>query len=473
MTKKKPQNTALELGIMTDTKGRVVEVYQTPTARFASVGVAKSDTPGVAPAKGKNNLTSLRRHANWGLDDKLPNLILDAIEEVPIAANAVRYNAEALMGKEIIYVKKSEIQKGETQLQRAYNPEVEAFLKQNHALTEFFPAQAFDLSSLYNGFSELIFNKGFNKIVQIAHKEAEYSRISRNVEQFGISDRELLYYSTEFPLGRIDATSYDNPKKVATLPLYDPLDFNFIDNIVKARQPKFAYHSRPRTARSFYYATMPHQGLYKKDGWIDSAKRVPVIINKMSDNAISMKYLVYVSEEYFKSVMGASAWIALTPKERQEKFDDFATQIKTQLVGTDNVFSSLTIMCKEFNGQMVKNVVFEAVDDRAKNDTWIPTTNAADQQIVQGHSVNPGQIGLMPAGASMDRVSGSSNRQSFNTHVTMNTWLQRLMLSPYQLAADFNGWDCLFLVDDVTHTTTNQQESGIIQNDKSIKVATK
>lgn len=470
--KKKPQNTALELGIVTDKTGKVVEVYQTPTARFAAVG-SKSDSPVVAPAKGKNNLTSLTRHAYWGKDDKLPNLILDAIEEVPIAANAIRYNAEALMGKEVIYVKKSDIAKGEMNLQRAFLPEVETFLKQNHVLTEFIPAQAFDLSSLYNGFCELIFNKTFTKVVQIAHKEAEFCRLSRNVEQFGITDREILYYSSEFPLGRVSTNSYEDPKKVATLPLYDPLDFNFIENIKKAKQPKFAFHSRPRTSRSFYYATMPHQGLYRKDGWIDSAKRVPIIINKMSDNAISMKYLVYVSEEYFKSVMGTSAWIALTPKERQEKFDDFANEIKTQLVGTDNVFSSLTIMCKEFNGQMVKNVVFEPVDDRAKNDTWIPSSNAADQQIVQGHSVSPGQIGLMPQGASMDRVSGSSNRQSFNTHVTMNTWLQRVMLSPLQLAADINGWDCLFLIDDVTHTTTNEQETGIVQNDKSLKVATK
>jgi ATP-dependent Clp protease adapter protein ClpS len=72
----------------------------------------------------------------------------------------------------------------------------------------------------------------------------------------------------------------------------------------------------------------------------------------------------------------------------------------------------------------------------------------------------------------MNSTSGSDTRQGFNTAVTMNTWLQKIVLYDVQLMADFNtmmgykNWDVQFFIDDITHTTINQQESGIVPTDK-------
>ncbi len=483
-SREKPQNAVLQIGIATNDKGIVTDVAIIPNARFHSVsGASKSksggggaapmaieDTPSVAAGKATGDPRGSKRHAVWGADDKLPNTVLDAIEDVATPANAILINASGLMGQEVIYVKKSDIAAGKGNVQRHYDPVIESFMSRNHALTEFFPAQAFDIATLFNGFSECIFNKGFNKIVQIAHKEAEYSRVSRAVAEFNQLDRQFLYYSGDFSRGKVSSGSYDDPTKVATIPLYDELDFNFLSNLTKKRQPKFAVHSRPRTSRSFHYATMPWQGIFTEKGWVNGVKKVPEIVNAMQDNQISLKYIIYVSEDYFKSIFGSSVWINFTPKERQEKFDEFSARVKSELVGTGNVFTSLTMMCREFNGSIIKSVIFEAVDDRAKNDTWIPTADKGDEQISRAFNVNPTSLGIRAQGASMDRVSGSSNREAQNSQVTMNTWLQRLMLKPYQIAADFNGWDVLFLVDDITHTTTNVQETGIQKSNQALTV---
>jgi hypothetical protein len=116
---------------------------------------------------------------------------------------------------------------------------------------------------------------------------------------------------------------------------------------------------------------------------------------------------------------------------------------------------------------LLKTVFIEAIDDKAKSDAWVPTSDHGDKQIVLGHGLPPSMFGLSNSNVRMNTQSGSANREGFNTVVTLNTPDQELLLMDYQLVATFNAangyknWDVTFAVEDISHTTTNTQESGL------------
>jgi hypothetical protein len=116
-----------------------------------------------------------------------------------------------------------------------------------------------------------------------------------------------------------------------------------------------------------------------------------------------------------------------------------------------------------------------AVDDKVKKDAWVPSSNAADAQIVQGLGLHPSQVGLQPEGGKMGAGSGSDQRESFNTGITVNTIDQNILLEPLNWIATYNAqvdpeWDVTFFIDHTYHTTTNKQEDGMQPTETTIEV---
>ena len=106
----------------------------------------------------------------------------------------------------------------------------------------------------------------------------------------------------------------------------------------------------------------------------------------------------------------------------------------------------------------------------------MPSSDKADAQIVQGLGLHPSQVGLSPQGGKMGAGSGSDQRESFNTGITLNTMDQLIVLEPLNWLARFNAqsdpdWDVTFFIDHTHHTTTNDQESGLKESDTTIQPA--
>lgn len=482
MTKKKRDDTAIELNVYTNTEGVVTAV----TPSFAALGGNKSGKAGLIDkdnmpkgtvTKAKNEGRASQRYALWDWQKD----ILDKIEIVETAANAIEYNVRTLLGQGILYVKKSDMIAGKSNVTRHYSPEIEAFLSKNFIQEEFLVGKANDLCTLFNGFAEHIFNITRNKIVQLAWKEAEYSRVEQFSKSKGTFDRKNLYYSALFAAGEVSDTKLLDPELTAILPLYDPSDFMWLANAVKSKIEKFAVHSRPRTSRSAYYPKPPHVGLYRSKGWVDSAANVPVILNSMQNNQICLRYILLISQKYLETwikVETGRDYVTMSPVERKEQFDSLVSKIEKKLVGTDNVWSTLALLAlQDSQGNFIKPIEILPVDDKAKNDTWVPTTDHADMHITRGHMLPTSIMGIQNSNIRMNTNSGSANREGFNTVVTLNTYLQKLLLMDLQIVADFNfangwsEWDVQFFIDDMTHTTTNNQENGIQPSDNGTKVA--
>jgi hypothetical protein len=454
--KKEAENAALELGVWV-ADGRVAEVLPHAASR-----IVLPDKPVSRVVQQPYDIQP-QLHAWWGGSDNLPIRVQTRLAKTPIAGRAVFDMASMMVGKGVFYVADKDLQQGESLLKRAYDPEIEAFNRRNRLYHNFLFGIANDIAHVYNGFVEFNLNSEASKIVQVVRKPASYCRISR------IDDKSLrsenLYYSAAFANGYFPA-NYDDPRHVATIPLYDPYDFEWLDKAIARGVRKFAMHIKPPSPAEEYYAVAPWNGIYLDSGWADVAAAVPRVVKAMQDNQIALKYIIYISEQYMISRF--PKWGSMLDAQRTAAQATVTKEIENKLVGVDNVFSSLTMIAREgADGKMYGKIDIKPVEDKAKEGTWIPDAAAANREILYAHMIHPTQVGVQAAGGS-EAGSGSDKRESFNTAISQIAVLQAHVFEPINsVVKDFNNWAYTFLPDNILHTTTNNSENGIVPKDSS------
>ncbi|MEL7122783.1 MAG: hypothetical protein AAFO07_25275, partial [Bacteroidota bacterium] len=292
--------------------------------------------------------------------------------------------------------------------------------------------------------------------------EAEYCRLA--IESQKTYRSEHLLYSKEYGWSWSPLT-----KDIKRIPLMDmQLQESFLR---KLRGYKFAWHAKFPTP-GHYYAYPFWLGLFRKNGWMEVAKQVPEVVNAMMRNQIILKYHVLIPESYFH--IRFPDWTTYTHAQRNKIIDQTIDTINDNLKGTKNAFSSIATVFRHEMGQAEGKVEIVAVDDKVKKDAWVPSSNIADAQIVQSLGLHPSQIGLAPEGGKMGAGSGSDQRESFNTEISLNTIDQQILLESLNWIAQYNArtnpaWDITFFIDHTTHTTTNKQEDGLEPSNTTIQ----
>lgn len=459
------------LGIYEDADGIGSAVLPHATGSYgidAAAATSASSMPhvGIVRVKPSAYDVQIAEHAAWGSSDSLPRKVLTRLSQVPIASRAVFDMASMLVGRGVLYVADTELQKGASNVARAFDPEIDAFIRRNRLYTSTLFGLANDISGVYNAFVECITDSFGEKIIQMRRLPATNCRLSR---LDGVTMRsEYLYYSNEFGVGVLP--NYADPKSVVKLPLFDADDFGAIERMKAEGITHFAYHIKPPTPQYGYYAVSPWNGIYLDSGWADVAAAVPRIVKAMQDNQIALKYIIWISEQYM--VARFPRWSSMLEPQRKAAQDQVTAEIERKIVGVDRVFSSLTMIAKEGpDGKMYGKIQVEVIEDKAKTGTWIPDTAAANREILYAHMENPTIVGVQAQGGA-EAGSGSDKLQSRNNSVSQFAILQELLFEPFNfLVKEWNGWQHTFLTDNVLHTTTNNQESGILPNKQRPTVA--
>lgn len=397
--------------------------------------------------------------AYWGDNDRLPTDMARKVSEVPIAGATLARKIAMLLGDEVVYFKNADLRTGGNQAERAYLPEVENFLAVNRIQEEWYPAQCGDYSLYLASFSELIKSRDGKKITNLYHLNAEATRLSRIDKNDGRIKYLLHSYEWEY---------YGLPTKPrrVMIPLFRWYESDFHQWL---RGAKFAWYTRFPTPGLIYYPRPWWAGLFKENGWLDVSAQVPKIVSAMQRNQIALKYLILVPESYYE--MRHLDWASLDEDKRNAIIDKHTDEIESYLTGVDNAGKTLLSLFKQgINGEAMGKVEIVPVDDKTKTGTWVPDSAAADAQIVQGFGMHPSQIGLSPEGGKMGAGSGSDQRETYNLGITLNTPDQRLLLEPLNYISQFNGWGVTFAIAHTHHTTTNNQESGLMPNNRTTQV---
>lgn len=403
--------------------------------------------------------------APWGMDDCLPTIIRQKIEEVPIAGRTISQLIAKMYGNGLCYHRNSDLYNGGNTIQRAYSKKIEDWLYRSRIRQKWLIAQFSDYRYYMNAFSEMILNKRRDFITGLYHKPAEFSRLSKQNPQS--LDIEYLYFSPEFSRGYV--ARRNTIKKIPLFRWYDEEQF-----LQSLNGFKFAYHSRFETPGILYYARAFWLGLFRENGWMDASKAVPEVVNAMMQNQIRIKYQILIPESYF--LIRDPQFATYTAKQRMDIIDELIDEINNKLVGTSNAYVSISSVFREdMAGKPEGKVEILSIDDKVKKDAWVPSSTTADAQIVQGLGEHPSQVGLANDHGKMGAGSGSDQRESFNTSITLNTIDQDIVLEPLNLIARFNAqvdpeWDITFYIDHTYHTTTNNQETGLNPSSTTLQI---
>jgi hypothetical protein len=445
-------------------RGQFRAIY--PEARL--VASNKTDTsPAPTKAPHPSEWTSGYRYAPWGIGDSLPIDIRQKIFDTPIAGEVIRRMVGMMYGNGLAYYRNEDLVDGDNKIRRHYDPEIERWLRVNRIRTKWLLPQFIDYRFYMNTFSELIFNRRKDAIVKLYHKTTEFCRLSI-VDEEELRSKYMIY-SPYFGAG------YPPPvTKSVQVPLFDW--YNEEEFLEKTPGYKFAYHSKIDTPGTIYYARQFWMGLFKKDGWIDVNNAVPQIINSMMHNQVRLKYQILIPETYFM-IRYRDEWAGMGDEERRKIMDDLTDSINNELSGTENAYVSITTYFQEdpHGGTQAGKIQIVAIDDKIKSDSWVPSVEQSNAQIAMGLGLHPSQIGIGKSGSTLTAGSGSDQRESFNTGISLNTFEQDIILELLNFVAQFNAktyknWDVTFFIDHTHHTTTNQKESGLQPSSTTIEI---
>lgn len=418
---------------------------------------AALDQPQAKPARGEYSPYEVTGWdwAPWGIDNRFPTEIREKIESVPIAAQSIYRLAQMMYGNGIAYYRRRDLYNSGTNVKRAFIPDIEEFIQRSYIETKWLPAQYMDYRMYCNTFSELVFSADKRQVVRIWHKQAEHTRLSK--QNTNTLRTEYLLYSPLF------VNDVPRDEELTKIPLFQVEEED--DFLQRLRGWKFAWHSYFPTPGKIYYARPPWMGLFKKSGWLDVAAAVPEVVNAMMRNQIRLKYQIIVHVDYFKA--RHPKWDEYTAEQREKRIDEMCRAIDESLTDSTNAYRSIvSVFGTDAFGRETGKIEIIAIDDKTKKDDWVPSSTAADAQIVQTLGYSPTMMGLASERGGVGAGSGSDKREMYNILIGTNTIEQRIILEPLNWIARYNAranpdWDVVFFIDHTRHTSSNLREDGM------------
>jgi hypothetical protein len=424
----------------------------TPGVSIRNLGVQKKYQP--TPFS-RTEATNPRKWAEYGDYDNLPQIIHSRLSSVPMAIRAIYEMSRDLYGNGLIYVKRKDFFEG--RIIGAYDPRVDAFFTENRVQQIWLPNQAFARTLFWNAFSKMDLSKDKSKIVRLDHLDTMWSRLSKqNPSSFEI---EYLYYCGKF--GGDDVPSEADLSTIPLLRQYKPDFFNWL------KGDSFAFHTKGFNAGTTYYSRPLWMEILKQGSWLDVARDVPRIVKSLQENQAHIKYVMRVSQDYFK--FRYPDWFSYSAKEQTRLIEEFEAGIEEGLTGAENPGKLMTMYLKEEHGKFIGTIELVPLDDKFKSDYWVPSSATANAEILNALGYHSSQMSMMNEGGKMGAGSGSDARVHFNSGVLRNTIEQMEILEPLQYIFNFNKWDYVVLINNFAQTTTDNQSSGVANTPKTQK----
>lgn len=448
MTKKiPPHETAIELVIGENMRtGRLQVIPELSVRTLGEVEMKYN-----APIFPRTEATNPRGWAEWGLSDDLPNFIDKRIASVPFAKRVLYRMAQDLCGKGVALVAEKDFFEGN--YVKTYNKEAADFINRNFVNTKWLFPQAFAKMMFANTFTQIDLDVDKKKVFRLFHLDSMFCRVTKqNTNNFEI---EYLKYCGKFGSMEMPADS-----DIKTMPLHKWYSDDFFTWL---NGDSYAYHAKSTNVGTTYYPRPIWITMLGEDTWLDVAKNTPNGINSLAKNQIKPKFHLKVSVDYFK--FKHPDWDSYTAEKRKTITDALEQKIEDSLTGIENSGKMITTYHFEENGKLLGMIELVPIDDKLKENNWIPSSMSANNEIINAFGYHASQMSMMSdTGKGMGAGSGSDARVQFNSGVLRNTMEQMELLEPLNHAFQKNGYGVVAMIDDLGQTTTDNAKSGIVDN---------
>lgn len=372
----------------------------------------------------------------WGEGNDYPKKFMKSLNLNGAGGAALRVLKNTHKGQGFhLYTEESKDDKREKKIVsiKDYEP-INTFFKQ-YKMNRFWNETIADLETWYIAYPEFILSKDYNKIVSVRRKEAAKCRFQKMNPKTGLI--ENVYYCHNWTSG----TSVDS-EYVAKVPAID--SYWHADQIKeyckKKKIYKFIMPIFYPLMTETYYPEVDWHAVYH-NGWMDVANSIPEYKKYMFENQLNIKYMVYISEEYFTR-MYKGEWEDYSPEKKKEMRDQLSDAIDEHLSGNKKAGKSIqSVVYKDMNDQWVKGIEVVAVDNKIKDGAYLPEASAANSEIMFAMGVDPSLLGAGIPGGKMNTGSGSDKREAFSILTSLFKSKREISLEPWTLLRDYNGWD--------------------------------
>jgi hypothetical protein len=398
----------------------------------------------------------------WGKSDDLPNQVLTKGSANPATSTGLEFNIQVAFGDGVTPCKR-EIDDKTKQVKWVPffdNKDVNDFLE-NNDINGFLLEQMTDLKFFYNIFPELILSRDTNpskrKIVELNHKEAVFSRLSK-MDKDGVIQYHL--YNSQFGSNKVDEeptikTPLLNPKRPA-------LDLKRRLGIEKDLDGKLhpeldAYRfvmSVPFPTPGRFYYQQPYWYSIFTSGWYDYACSIPSFKNAMMRNQMTVKYIVYVAEQYWTELF-ASEGITDKKKQNDRRKTEY-DNIQKFLAGEENTGKAIVSKLKYLGDKEQQYVRIVPVENASKGGEFIEDSEEASNIILFSLGVHSSLIGSFPSKGGT--INGTEARELFTIKQALMKPIRDRLLRPLYVVKAINKWpeDIFFAIPNMQLTTLDK-----------------
>jgi len=394
-------------------------------------------------------------YSPWGDDNLFPQNVLKDLEMNSIALRALEKRKTVHFGRGIIaYREQPNLSTGIPDRIPVEDPDVNEFFRINRLNLQWVDLIG-SLEIFANGWIEFICNKGKDKINKLFIKDPSYCRMGRMVEpSFRI---ENLFYSAQWEM--------NPPKdkgKMDVIPMYDPQKYDG----KSYKDPAFAYPVFYRSFNKSYYHVAVWNGI-RAGGWMDIANKVPKLKQAIMANQMTIKYHIEIPDDYFTQRFPSPGFTQAQREEQKKKLLEEMNSFLSNVENSGKSFSTFTFFNK-FKNEYVSGWKINVIDNKLKDDAYLPDSQAANSEILFAIGVDPCLIGAGIPGGAMGAGSGSDKREAFwMLNAEMGVYRQ-ISLEPLYFIRDFNKWDPMIKFDYVTVDTSQTQDQHPTKTTKRI-----
>jgi len=409
----------------------------------------------VAPVVAKDGF---RGYVPWGTDNLQPDVILTAIRNDEVMSSNMWFNICTAYGLGFRFTNEDGTP--------VIDPDIKKFFRRNNMI-KFWAEQFTDIKHFFFSVLVIILDTEGKMVVQIRHKEAINCRFETCNPETG--KIENIFYA--------NWKLYPSQDAIEAIPMLDDDDpvGDLMVRLGKEPDPETGKTRKPTTDRKFaivnriptpgmkYYPFAYYFSTFNS-GWSKLKAMIPIAKIAMMTNGMTIKYMVELHKDYFTKVF-ANENITDPEKKKARKSLEI-NNIKSFLSGVENQnkswFSTYYIDPNGKEQQMVRITRLDA--DKAGGD-YIADSESASNVVSYAMGVHPSLIGSSP-GANKS-INGTEARELFTMKQALEHFTRDIMLSPFYLLNEVNGWDLDYDIPDLMLTTLDQKTDAKISTSKN------
>lgn len=246
---------------------------------------------------------------------------------------------------------------------------------------------------------------------------------------------ENLYYSKRWPIPK-EEEYVKIPALDIDFPLWDLQSRMMLGKVKPGAS--FILPIRLQEDGNTYYEETYWNGI--RNTWLPIASNVPAMKLAIMRNQMTLKYHIKIPYEYW-TWMFRDEWDSWDAKTRTNKISSTLDDMNEFLTDVENTGKAfISHYSTDLNtGKAIGEWTIEAIDNKLKNDAYLPDSQAANSEILFALGIDPTIIGQSSPGGSKDG-SGSNKREAFTIAQALLTPDRQQTLAVAEFIRDFNGW---------------------------------